>query len=111
MTQLQLQARNQSLLAEREQLQDSLQKLQRSNRFKWIVLIAALGVSSASLALSIWSTVDNEQTGLNEAGVVLSSVSLSLSVLGVFKDCFTPKESAQQAEEPEVENRNEMAPV
>ena len=104
MTQAQLQARNAELIAEREQLHDSIQKLQQSNHFKWTVLMVALGVSSASLVLSIWSVLDHEPPGFGEAGVALSGVSLGLSVLGVFKDCFSSR-----GDEPDcVEKEHEM---
>ena len=94
MTLAELQVRNTELKQQNQLLMDEhlafkrkIKKLSWANYYKWLVLVASVGVGGVSLWISIWSLVDGDRDGLAETGVALSSVSLVLSSMGLFDDC------------------------
>lgn len=85
-------------LKDNQQLQEDHIRLTKANQFKLIILIASVGLSSLSLSLSIWGTVDNTVVGLSKTGIALSSLSLGLSLLGVFKNNLCKNQSPPEGE-------------
>lgn len=76
--QRQLQAKNQAL-------QTSVQQLHVANRFKLLVLRAAVAVNAVSLGLGVWSVIDREQPGVSEAALGFGVISMGISLFGLFR--------------------------
>ena len=83
----QLLHQNRQLAREKDAAEKKAEHFKRANIFKWALLLISFGISTVSLIFSTWSVIDEDREGLNEAGVVLSTVSLLVSMVGIFHQC------------------------